>query len=351
MPTYAADLCVRQFQLLRAAWPASGRETLAALQPLVNLARLTHRAGSSAGAYDALLALDVAVAANGSFQVLGTPVSFETFAATDDDRGLASEWLRAVIRQDAPRLLATAGHWDRAAEHAALGATHNERLQEARQLRVVAHLMAGRLGPAITLLDTSVIATSWEQATASCLRGLGLLAGGRFTRKDAARLLTALEVHDEPDPHEDTNRLRLRLGLTVADLLSASCPAQADLVHTVLIKEVQTGNDAFAARDLLRHDGARGRMTLLERNTLTTQVQKAGLGLGHLPQPALDSLRNAITGAESALVRALRVRHVRAGDDNSPGSARGDVGVSAIASPPAAKAGSGIPARSTLSYR
>ncbi|MFJ4570627.1 NUDIX domain-containing protein [Streptomyces sp. NPDC088846] len=312
MLAYATDLCVQQFQLLHAAWPASGRAAIAALQPLVNLARLTHRAGDATGAYRALLALATAVADSGSYTMRDAPVSFEKFAATDHDRGLASEWLRAIIRQDGPRLLATAGQWDKAAEQAALGATDNERLLEGRQLRILADLMAGRSDSALILLTATVTAQPWERAVAACLRGLGLFANRRFTAKDAASLLATVESHCPPEPHEDTNRFRPRLCLTVADLISAACRAQANRVHTMLIQDVQRSNDAFAARDLLQHPGSRGRMTLTELGTLTRLVQEAGLGRGSIPQPALGTLQSAIATAESALVRA---RHGRAGDD------------------------------------
>jgi len=45
MPALAVELCERQFQIFQAAWPVSGRTAIASLQPLVNLARLTGRAG------------------------------------------------------------------------------------------------------------------------------------------------------------------------------------------------------------------------------------------------------------------------------------------------------------------
>jgi hypothetical protein len=51
MPTLAADLCERQFRIFHAAWPLAARATIASLQPLVNLARLTHRSGDPHAAY------------------------------------------------------------------------------------------------------------------------------------------------------------------------------------------------------------------------------------------------------------------------------------------------------------
>lgn len=66
MSGLAVSLCERQFRIFRSAWPVTGRAAIASLQPLVNLVRLTHRAGDPHGAYEALHAMNHAVRHGGS---------------------------------------------------------------------------------------------------------------------------------------------------------------------------------------------------------------------------------------------------------------------------------------------
>ncbi len=83
-----------------------GRTAIASLQPLVNLARLTGRAGDPEGAQRRFDGISRAAHNGGSATVHATSVSFDGFTATDSDRSKVSPWLRALLREDNTRALA-----------------------------------------------------------------------------------------------------------------------------------------------------------------------------------------------------------------------------------------------------
>lgn len=304
MPSLAASLCERQFRIIHAAWPVTGRTAIASLQPLVNLARLTHRAGDPHRAYQALHTMNLAVHHGGNALVHGTAISFDRFVATHSDRQDAVRWLRAIMLEDGTRLLATTSQWTRAAAHAALYDNATERLHEARQAQVVASLHDGHTGSALAALETSVITEPWERAVAACLRSYIDLHTNQLTPEGVTQALATVR-HAWQSPDQDVAHFRFRLGLTAVDLATEMCPGQAEALCSELIRNAAESEDAFAAREVLRHNTARAQMTLTESETLNTLVRRAALGRGSIPPPLLADLVAAVESAESVLSRTL----------------------------------------------
>ncbi|MFF4508989.1 hypothetical protein [Streptomyces sp. NPDC001401] len=305
MPSLAASLCERQFHIFHAAWPVTGRTAIASLQPLVNLARLTHRAGDPHDAYQALCTMNHAVHHGGNALIHGAAISFDHFVATHADRHEAATWLRAIMLEDGTRLLATTGHWTRAAEHAALYDDASEHLRESRQTRIIGNLYNGHTGSALATLEASVTTDPWERAVAACLRSYIDLHTNQLTPQGIARALEMVR-HARQSPGQDTTHFHFRLGLTAVDLATETCPGHAEALCAELIRDAAESGDAFAAREVLRHNTAREQMTPAERETLNTLVHRSGLGHGSLPPPLLTDLLAAVESTEDVLIRTLR---------------------------------------------
>lgn len=305
MPSLAASLCERQFRIFRSAWPVTGRTAIASLQPLVNLARLTHRADDPHGAYEALHAMNHAVHHGGSAMVHGTAISFDRFVAAPADREDATTWFRAIMLEDGTRLLAATSQWTKAAAHAAQYDNAGELLHEARQTEVIGSLYSGHIGSARAALETTVLTEPWERAVAACLRSCIDLHTNQLTPEDVAQTLTLVR-HAQESSEPDTAHFRLRLGLTAVDLAAELRPGHAKALCSELIQNAADSEDAFTAREVLRHHTARGQIAPGEREALNTLVRRAGLGRGSIPPPLLADLLAAVQSAERVLSRTLR---------------------------------------------
>ncbi|MGH3692883.1 MAG: thiopeptide-type bacteriocin biosynthesis protein [Pseudonocardiaceae bacterium] len=306
MPALAVELCERQFEIFHTAWPVSGRTAIASLQPLVNLARLTSRTGDPEGAYRAFEGINRAVHDGGSAAVHGKSICFDRFTATDGDRSKVSPWLRVLLREDATRALAAAGHWGKAAMHAEQYDDAGERLRETRQTRIIAHVLDGHTDSALTLIDTSVMIQPWEQAVAACLRSYAHIKAERLDTEDPAAMFAAVQFVRQPSDRA-TTLFRIRLGLAAVDLSAGVHQPEADLICADLIEEAERSADAFAVREALGHPVCRTRMTSAQAAALTALVERAGLGAGSIPESLLDDLMGSVRTAGNVLAQTLRV--------------------------------------------
>ncbi|CCB73272.1 MULTISPECIES: thiopeptide-type bacteriocin biosynthesis protein [Streptomycetaceae] len=307
MPGLAADLCTRQFRVFHAAWPVAGRTAIASLQPLANLARLTHRAGDPEGAFQTLHALDHAVHHGGSTVIHGIPISFDRFTATGTDRKEVSAWLRTLLLDDGTRFLAAAGQWTRAAAHAAMHDDHAERLHEARQTQVITQLQQGRADSALETLKTATRTEPWEQAVAACLRTYHDALNHHLTTDGAAATLNAIQqAHRSLAP--SGMLFSIRLALIAADLTAEHAPQQAQTLRTNLIQAAADSQDAYAAREVLHHPNVSKQADPATTQALRTLLDNAGLEQGHMPTPLLTDLMASLDTAEPALTRALSAR-------------------------------------------
>lgn len=309
MPGLAADLCWRQFQIFQKAWPVSGPTAIASLQPLVNLARLVGRAGNPDGAYEALHAMNHALNhGGGSAQIHGRSVSFDAFATTSSDRREAVPWLRTVLLEDGTRLLVATGQWTRAAAHAALCDDARDRLSDARQVQVLAHVHDGHTDLALTLLETGALTEQWERAVAACLRVYSDLRTARPRAASVAAMLDSVSDARQSLPGRGTTFFRFRLGLTAMELAAQAHPGREEALCTELIRDTAESGDAFTARELLRHETVRARMAPADTQQLDTVIHNAGLGRGTTPASLLSELMGAVETAEASLTQALNVR-------------------------------------------
>lgn len=299
MPELAAGWCIRQFRVLHAAWPVAGPTAIAALQPLVNLARLAARDGNPMGAYQALNALNRAVLDGGHFHLHGLAIDFHRFTTSDTDRREVVPWLRDVLRDDGTRALAAAGRWKAAAAHAALYDENPHLLREGRQTRVVAAATTGDISEAAALIDAAVTDAPWEQAIAACL----------FTyaaHTDSVSMLRAVsEAFDKLAPR--TGLFHVRLGLTALDLATAS-PAPVSETETVsfqILRQTLDTDDAFLAREVLQHPALKDTLNTQQYTILRNRITRAALHRGKLLPRHIQALTKATAVAEAVLYAVL----------------------------------------------
>lgn len=306
MADLAAELCQHQFQLFQAAWPVSGRTAIASLQPLVNLARLTNRTGDHERAYRELDAINQAVRHGGDAVIHDRTVSFDGFTTAENNWSIVDKWLRSLLREEGTRALAAAGHWDKAAAHAAHYDDAAEQLREARQTSIIAHVLNGHTSTALTLIDTSVLRHPWEHAVAACLRSYTDIKAQRPDTGNLAAMLTAVQ-HARQHSDRATTLFRIRLGLTAIDLSAGRLAREADLVCAELIDEAQRSTDAFAAREILDHPPCRIHLPPAQAAGLTALVDRAQLSAGALPQSVLSHLMTSVHIASTVLAHSLGV--------------------------------------------
>lgn len=306
VPDLAAELCHQQFQILQAAWPVSAPTAIASLQPLVNLARLTKHGGNPETAYHDLATIHRAAHHGDTALIHGKSVSFDGFTASENDRSTVDLWLRRLMREDGTRALTAAGHWNQAAAHAEQYDDSTEILREARQTRIIAHVLDGHTNTARALLDASLVRQPWERAVAACLRTYTQLNAEESATDDITRMLAA--VHDARQTfHRASTLFRVQLGLTAIDLAAGLHPDETNLLCTELIDEAQRSTDAYAAREVLSHPPCRTRMTSAQSSALTALVDRARLESGTLPESVLDHLMASVRTAGNVLAHSLGI--------------------------------------------
>jgi hypothetical protein len=307
-PELAAELCERQFLLFQAHWPVAGRTAIAALQPLVNLARLDIRAGNPENAHHALEQAYHAVQHGGSAQIRGTTIPFGGFTGTTAARSKVLPWLRNVLLQDGTRALVSADRWEQAAENAARYDSRHEHLREGRQAQIITLARSGQPGAALALISTSMITQPWEQAVAACLRTYTRLAIGRSATDDLAHMLTATRLACQQADRQ-TTMFQLRLSLTAAELATELDPTTASPFLAEIIEAAQQSADAYAAREVLSHPACQAHITPAQVTTTTLLVDRAGLGHCIIPPPLLADLMQSVSRAATILAQALTSPH------------------------------------------
>jgi thiopeptide-type bacteriocin biosynthesis protein len=303
LPDIAVDLCRQQFQIFRAASPLSGVAAIPSLQPLVNLARLTRRAGDPEGAYREFEAINHAVHNGGKVIIHGEAIDFDGLII--DRASTVDHWLRDVMRDDGTRALVAAGQWTRAATRAEKYDDAGTQLREARQTCIIARTLTGQIGAALDMVGNTVTTENWEHAVAACLRGYVLLKSQSLGAADVIDLLNAVrrarEATDRP-----TTLSRTRLGLAAVDLALAA-ESQARVLCTELVEDAERSADAFVAREVLGHAECRAWAMPVQLERLQALVERAGLGNKRIPEPLLTELMSAVESAESVLTEALGV--------------------------------------------
>ncbi|TFE24663.1 hypothetical protein E0F15_21185 [Frankia sp. B2] len=314
LPNLAADLCLRQFEILHAAWPLTGRNAIASLQPLINLARLDARVGNPDRAFRTLSQIDHAARTGGVADVDGRQLDFAHFLA--DDGAALDPFLRRVQREDGTRTLAATGDWERTADHARRYDDTPQRLTEARQSLIIAAVLGQRFDEAVDRIETAETPDLWEQAIAACLRAFLAVQRGNTDPHLAGAVITAVQ-RARGSAKRGTTVFRVKLGLTGLDLAAASHPRETTLLAAELAADARRSASAYAARDVLDHWICQSLVPTAQMTDLGTLVERAGLGVGAIPTALLERIDHSTRSAGETL------KHTVASQSRPPRSRTG----------------------------
>jgi thiopeptide-type bacteriocin biosynthesis protein len=302
LPDLAVELCRRQFQVFRAAAPIPGIAVIPALQPVVNLARLTRRNGDADSAFAELEAINHAIDKGSTAMIHGEHIDLDGLIA--DHPSTLDSWFQDIMREEGTHALIAAGQWTIAATHAQRYDQASQQLREARQTRIIAHALDGQLDTALDVLDDTPTIQPWEHAVAACLRSYVLLTGQRLVTADIAALLGVVR-HARIATEPTAEMFGTRLGSVAADLAVAA-ESEPRPFCAELIENAIRSKDAFLARELLTHSNCLDWATPEQTGTLGTLIEQAGLGSGHIPAPMLNDLMRSIAVAKTVLATTLR---------------------------------------------
>ncbi|WP_030894143.1 hypothetical protein [Streptomyces sp. NRRL F-5053] len=301
LPDLAADLCLRQLRLFQAAWPVVGDTAIAALQPMVNLIRLTARSGNPQAAYRQLTDLHHAVHHGSTVMLHGHRLDLTQFTTPATVRHI-QPWLQFLMTDDGTRLLAATGQWARAAQHATAYDAEPTRLLDSRQARTLAAWHANDPDTADALLDEAQITEPWEAAVQQLLRhGTATIAGRTGTGRFPTVLNAAQNVVEAAAPH--TRMFRVRLVRTLLTLVPTDPHGLTEPLCRTVVEDTEEAGDAFAAREILRSPSPMANER--QRRNLEALVHDAGLGRGAIPAPALTVMNDALAAAGPSLARCL----------------------------------------------
>ncbi|MGP4093737.1 hypothetical protein [Nonomuraea sp. KM90] len=316
LPDLAADLCWRQHKVFAESGSLEQEVAVMSLMPLINIARLLIREGDGKAAYEVLDQLYRAAQQRRATVIHGHDVDLSPLIhSRDDHRAVCTElWIALLI--DGARALAQQGRWSEAADAMAAHRGIGERLLDGRQLKIMAMMEQGFPDEAAAVIDATVPAEPWEHTVAALLRIACRPPGTTIPPEELDHVVQ--EVLPLITQHEPmTAAFRARLGLAALDLTAGQSPSSASRLGVALVEVAST--DAYAARDVLGHQGMRSDMTDQQQQNLDAVITAAGLGVGHLPQVYEHALAAAVGHAEDRL-RTLLSEH---GPSRGPGTRDG----------------------------
>ncbi|MFJ1735502.1 hypothetical protein [Streptomyces sp. NPDC088254] len=292
MPDLARTLCRQHAAAYLHAVPLPGTTAIRALEPAVNLARLSIRAGRYDDGRERLLTLFNAVSTESPAQV-GCIAIPACLTESTEDRHVVRAWLWRILLADGTRALTAAGRWSEALSHVETHRGVGQRMLDGRQVAILAALAAGNALGAANLLAATESPDPWQDAVTSCLTVLCRQAAGLPWRGPLQNLVTA--YLERPDS-EDLVVFNTRLGLAVLDALPPPEDAVARVIVAELHRRTIKATDGYAAHETLAHPLFTTLSTAREAQECRALVQACGLGAGSLAD-----------GLKSHLVEALRV--------------------------------------------
>ncbi|MFC5829513.1 hypothetical protein [Nonomuraea insulae] len=301
LPDLAADLCWRQHKIFAEGGRLDQESAVMSLMPLINISRLLIREGDGKAAYEVLDQLYRAAQQRSATVIHGHDVDLTPLIhSRDGHRALCMElWIALLI--DGARALAQQGRWSEAADAMAAHRGIGDRLLDGRQIKIMALMEQGLPGEAAAMIDAAVPAEPWERTVAALLR-IACRPPDTITPPEELDHVVqkALSLVTQHEPM--TAAFRARLGLTALDLTARQSASSASRLGVALVEVPST--DAYAARDVLGHQGMRPHMTDQQQQNLGAVITAAGLGAGRLPEAYEHALTAAVDHAEDWL-RAL----------------------------------------------
>ncbi|MGW5557051.1 hypothetical protein ACWER9_07500 [Micromonospora sp. NPDC003944] len=296
----ARTWCQQHANLYLSKAPLNGHTARFALEPVINLARLRIRDGDGDGAHRLLTDLHTAIVSGRHAVIDDLEIHPQQLTADPGEIQQIINWLRGILLSDGTRALTLSGRWADALAHVQHYDGIDPTLLDGRQVTIVAHLMQGDGEEAADLLSRTKIEQPCEQTVHDLLQSWHATTIRGTPTTDYASLIARASA---PAASRGLPVFRVRLSLTALDL-SAGVPSYiADDLIKRLAAHVIHNEDANAARELLNHPAVGPE----HQGSLGLLVESSGLGLGILPDAALEPLSlalavagNVITGAPSS---------------------------------------------------
>lgn len=299
LPDRARSMCWNQFDLFTRRRPWDTAVAEAALEPLINLARLAIRDGEGHRAHTILQGLFDNV--NGQTEELidGHRLDLSPFVTRDDTKRHLRRQLWKTLLSDGTRALTRTGQWSAALDNLEQLNGVGTRLMDGRQVAVLAAYSNHDYAQAITLIEQSHTPTDWETAVSTCLRKLSHLADGL---DDAAMDKSMVDAYLALEPGPGHIVFRTRLGLMLLGLVHDG-PSQ-HVAHRI-INDVLHTRDAYAAREANTHTTCREHLNTEQRKQLNHIITASGLHNQTIPAPLERRLTIAVESARQKLETIL----------------------------------------------
>jgi len=306
VPDLARTLCWRQFAVFAAAAPLPVDAVQLALQPLINLGRLTLRGGDGGTAHRFFEDLYRAVRTRTTAIIEGRTIDAAELIREGEDTSGLTVWLWSTLLSDGTRSLVAAGRFDDALAHLERHNGIGRRLLDGRQVAILARCAASEPVTALALVEDSLTPTPWEESVAACLTVHCLQLAGRPADAETAAMIHSYRSLELADEHSG---FHARLGLCVIDLTATVCgtsaPQITDLAHCV-IHAAAISRDAYTTRDVLRHPVCRAAISAGDERSLTVIIETSRLRSGTIPDDLLKKLLTAFTTSEATLKATLK---------------------------------------------
>ncbi|QRN81328.1 MAG: hypothetical protein JK586_07815 [Nocardiopsis sp. BM-2018] len=268
LPDLASDLCWQHYDLFTPAVPLTAKVATLALQPVVNLGRLSIRTGDLLTAYTVFEALLVG-AAEGRAKVLGRSCQVGDLVSGPDQRAELCRFAWMVLLADGTRALCAADRWQDVVDHLHRHNGIGRRLWDGRQVAVLAALHLHDPEAATVLLEETECKEAWERAVAASLTTATCLVA----ESDPADAITTMAdaVINLP-PTLGGEVFAVRLALLAYEL----APEHYGLTTHLVTEAIET-TDARAALAVLDSPVLAAQLTTNQRNALRTRVEQAEL--------------------------------------------------------------------------
>ncbi|GAB4001264.1 hypothetical protein GCM10029992_36270 [Glycomyces albus] len=270
----ASEMCWRQYLAFTDRAPLDRDNAGLAMEPLINLARLSIRDGDGDRAHKILDQAFTAATDGTTATIDGNLINFAGFATDAESLHQARERLWVALLADGTRALTRAGRWTEALQAIKHRNGIGERLLDGRQTAIITHYITGELASAITLIADTAAADPWEQALTAYLETCCTTASGTANAKTCTNLVEQFRQLDVP---MEQGLFRIRLGLSILEIVNL-LDADTEPVVKDLEWAAQRTGDAYAARELLACTAFRTKIDSSPRTKLEERLERSGLG-------------------------------------------------------------------------
>ncbi|MGC4770477.1 hypothetical protein ACLQ25_16080 [Micromonospora sp. DT44] len=280
------------------ARPLGAQAARHALEPLVNLARLHIRGGNGHAAHRILANLFRAVSTCTDAMIDDYPLAASKLTRNADDHRDVGQWLWGVLLAEGTRALTSTGRWHDAYDHLKRHKGIGQRMLDGRQVAIIAHLIAGEVKQARTIVAETVSGEPWEEAVTACLAYLS-----NTGEAEEALLGTMLDSCLRLTPTPSLATFHTRLALSIIDAAGDIDKPGFRSFAAELIGQALVVKDAYMAGQLLEHEGILTVIDAPAEAVLAETLRAGGSPSGYTLAVILDRLLQPLAISTSVIHR------------------------------------------------